>query len=585
EIFEETADTGRKAAVYVSMSQLYSGVRDQQKALEYGSKAHELYRNIGDRYGEAVALNLLGTLHLNSDPTVSFDFFEQALALRKLLLDTLGIANCYNNLGICYQHNFMHKKSVEYYQKALALYEKLSGKLYRIVAMNNLGNVYGIMGDNQKRLEYLEKSLILTREISNGRAEVNVLGNLAHYYYSVKKYDEAVKHLMDALDIAVLQKVNELIPDIYNNLAEVAAERGNFSQAYHFHKVFMHLQDSLYHENRNKIFDLQLGYVYERENKEKEMLRLQNQMKDLEVSRQTRLKMFFGILLLLSAVTAIVIYRSYRIKKKAGKILSEQKARLEEMNLILSESENRLKELNLTKDKFFSIMAHDLKNPLGSMVSLADMINHNFSRIPSYDLEDFIKNLHLSVKTVYSLLENLLIWSRSQTGRLDYSPEIFDLKTVVDDCLQLFKFQAEERGISVINSVSRDHTAFADRNMIFTVIRNLVNNGIKFSLPGGKVTISSELGDEKVVVSVTDQGIGMTSADMQKLFRIGVANTTIGTFLNGQWEYSTRKGTGLGLILCKEFVEKCGGKIQVESEHGKGSSFIFDLPVCVNLAG
>jgi signal transduction histidine kinase len=121
--------------------------------------------------------------------------------------------------------------------------------------------------------------------------------------------------------------------------------------------------------------------------------------------------------------------------------------------------------------------------------------------------------------------------------------------------------------------------------MIFTVIRNLVTNGIKFSLSGGMVAITSVSDGELVKVAVTDQGIGMTGEDMQKLFRIDVANTTIGTFRNGQREYAARKGTGLGLILCREFVEKCKGKIRVESELGKGSSFIFELPANNTVAG
>jgi signal transduction histidine kinase len=553
--------------------------------MEYCSKALEIYQGIGNKPGIATAMNVIGTIKLKVDPAEASDYFNKTLDIRLELKDTLGIANCYNNLGICYQNRYDYPQALTYYQRALDFYSRLSEKLYMIVALNNIGNVYGNMGNNEQRLEYLTKSLALTREISNGRAEVNVLSNLAHYFYTIGNYDNAINYLKEALSKAVALRLNEFIPGIYENLADVSAVRGDFDRAYEYHKVFMQLQDSIYHDNRNRIFDMQVNYLAEQETKEKEMLRLQNQMKDLEVSRQTRLKVFFGILLLLSAILVIVIYRSYRIKKKTSKVLSEQKAQLEDMNRVLTESELRLTELNVTKDKFFSIMAHDLKNPLGSMVSLADMINHNFSKIPSDDLEEFIRNLHLSVKTVYNLLENLLIWSRSQTGRLDYSPDAFNLKPVVEDCLQIFLFQAGEQKISLVNSVNETHRVYADKNMIFTVVRNLVTNGIKFSQPGGTVTITSESDGESVKVSVTDQGIGMTTGDIRKLFRIDVANTTIGTFNDGQREFSARKGTGLGLILCREFVEKCKGKIRVESELGKGSSFIFELPANNTVAG
>jgi len=578
EIFEEIADTGRKASVYISLSQLFSGIGNQSKGVEYCSRALDLFESIGNKIGKALALNLMGTLNLKTDPSSSCEFFKKALTIREEIKDTLGIASCYNNLGICYQNDFDLNLSLNYYQRSLELYENLSEKLYMIVAMNNIGNVYGTIGDSQKRLEYLNKSLELTREISNSRAEVNVLNNLAHYYYSVGNYDDAIHFLNLSLAKAIEGRVTEFIPSIFEYLSEVSNAKGDYRKAFEYHRKFVSLKDSIYNESRNKIFDLQVAYITERENKENEMLRLQNSMKDMEVSRQIRYKLFFGLLLLLSAIVAVVVYRSYRIKKRTSDILSQQKKMLEEMNRDLAKSEYRLKELNMTKDKFFSIMAHDLKNPLGSMVSLADMVNHNFHKIPLGDLEAFVRNLHLSVKTVYNLLENLLIWSRSQTNRLDYSPEIFGLKQIAEECLQIFSFQAAETGIEIINEIKDNHHVLADKNMVFTVFRNVINNAIKFSYPGGKIKISSKDNGDYISTIITDEGIGMTDEDMNKLFRIDVPNTTIGNFVNGSKDYYKKKGTGLGLILCKEFVEKCGGKIRVESEQGKGSSFIFTLP-------
>lgn len=577
EIFEEMADTGRKASVYISLSQLFSGIKDNRKGMEYCSKALDLYQSTGDKNGQAVALNLMGTLNLKTDPSSSCDFFKKALSIREEINDTLGIASCYNNLGICYQNDFDFNLSLSYYQRALDLYESLSEKLYVIVAMNNIGNIYGHLGHSGKRLEYLKKSLELTREISNARAEVNVLNNMAQFYYSSGKFNEAINYLKLSIEKARDGQVTEFVPSIYEYISEVYNAQGNHRKAFEYHKEYVRLKDSIYNESRNKIFDLQIAYITEREKKENEMLRLQNKMKDMEVSRQTRYKFFFGIMLLLSAIVAILVYRSYLIKKKTNKLLSEQKNILEDMNQMLTVSENRLKELNMTKDKFFSIMAHDLKNPLGSMVSLADMINHNFKKIPVADLESFMRNLHLSVKTVYNLLENLLIWSRSQTNKLDYAPEFFELGPVADECIDLFSFQAAEKQITIANNIERQHLAFADKNMIFTVFRNLINNALKFSYPGGQVNIKSVSNGEFVSVIITDQGIGMIQRDLEKLFRIDIANTTIGSFGGSQNAFIKEKGTGLGLILCKEFVEKCGGKIRVESNQGTGSSFIFDL--------
>ncbi|MEJ5244713.1 MAG: PAS domain S-box protein [Bacteroidota bacterium] len=230
-----------------------------------------------------------------------------------------------------------------------------------------------------------------------------------------------------------------------------------------------------------------------------------------------------------------------------------------------------LKALNATKDKFFSIIAHDLKNPFGALKNLSDILHSMYNDFSEEERIEIINEMHSTSIKLYELLENLLTWSRSQRGTLEFHPDETNLKYIVTSCVELLKGTADNKSIKLQDYVDDDLVVLCDVNMITTVIRNLMTNAIKFTPENGDITVFAEKTDHEVIVAVKDTGIGISDEDKQKLFRIDVHHTTIGT--------SQEKGTGLGLILCKEFVEKHGGKIWVESEIGKGSTFKFTIPI------
>ena len=239
--------------------------------------------------------------------------------------------------------------------------------------------------------------------------------------------------------------------------------------------------------------------------------------------------------------------------------------------LTLKNRESELVNLNATKDKFFSIIAHDLRGPLGSLKTLLDMMIDDFESFTHVETVDYLRLISDSAKNIYSLLENLLIWSRAQRGLIELKSEMNDLSFLAGDAVNVLRLQADAKSIKLINNIPEGSFAYIDVNLITTVIRNLTSNAIKFTRENGSITISSKDDDpEFIAVSVTDTGVGMTDEVKDKLFRIDVNVTNIGT--------SGEKGTGLGLILCKEFVEKMGGRIWVDSKSGEGSTFSFTLP-------
>lgn len=266
-------------------------------------------------------------------------------------------------------------------------------------------------------------------------------------------------------------------------------------------------------------------------------------------------------------------YLSYRIREhKRMRDMALQE--VEHRKIIeneLRQSEQKLRELNATKDKFFSIIAHDLKNPIGAFKNVLELLHENFEDFTKEELIEFIEPLKDSAKQLFSLLENLLLWSRAQTGRMEKRPEIFDLSKLINQNIALLQLLAENKNIELLYDNPYNLEVFADMNMITTVIRNLINNAIKFTPNNGKITISTSKSDGFAIVCVSDTGIGMTQEDQEKLFRIDIHHTSLGT--------NQEKGTGLGLIICKEFIESNGGKIWVESTYGIGSKFYFSIPL------
>lgn len=252
----------------------------------------------------------------------------------------------------------------------------------------------------------------------------------------------------------------------------------------------------------------------------------------------------------------------------------EAEAQLRAAHRELSEKNEQLHELNANKDKFFSIIAHDLRSPFNALLGYTELINDQFDTLSQAKLKEYLGKLQGSAERLYALLENLLTWSRIQRGIMEYSPERIELATIAADNVALFLSNAERKQLTLANSIQSNIVVYADYAMANTVMRNLISNALKFTPTGGTVAISARQGAQHVEVTLSDTGVGMDAATIAQLFRIDAQHTTIGT--------SGERGTGLGLLLCHDLVKKNGGEIWVESEVGKGTTFRFTLPLqCV----
>jgi two-component system sensor histidine kinase/response regulator len=256
--------------------------------------------------------------------------------------------------------------------------------------------------------------------------------------------------------------------------------------------------------------------------------------------------------------------------------LLKEKHSLQKTIIQLNEAYVQLEKLNINKDRFISILGHDLKNPFNNILGFSEILTNEIEGLHKDKIKDIAKNINKSARITNKLLEDILMWARTQQGKIAFEPQSLNFKDICLETLEILNRAADAKNISV-NCIAADKlNVFADINMLNTVLRNLISNAIKFTNHGGAIKILAVQNSGNVTISVSDNGVGIPPDNLAKLFDISQVLTTTGT--------AEETGTGLGLLLCKEFVEKHGETIWVESEMGKGSSFKFTLPLTTDQA-
>jgi signal transduction histidine kinase len=315
-------------------------------------------------------------------------------------------------------------------------------------------------------------------------------------------------------------------------------------------------------ESDERMKELEIRYETEKKDRENEILKRQQTINELKLEKKTTVQYILiagtGILLLLS----FLIFNMYKSKQKTNRIL-------EEINRKLKISEQNLKESLTTKDKFFSIIAHDLRNPLSSMSLVSQVLEENYASLSSEKIKRYIESINSTASNSLYLVENLLNWARTQTDKIIINFETIDLFDIVIHNMNLLKFAADKKNTVINNRIEPGTFVYADINLLTTVIRNILSNAVKFTHQNGTIDIFARNLNNELEITIKDNGIGMTDEEKAKLFRIDIDTSSIGN--------SSEKGSGLGLILCKEFVEKNGGFIRVESQKDQGSAFIFTV--------
>ena len=620
EIRKKLANKHLIASSLNNIGSIYWKQGQYDQALRYYLQALEMRNATNDQEGVAASLNNIGMLYQNIyNYEKALNYYQKSLKIKQKLGHKKDIAYTYHIIGNSYYHLDQYRQALNYYHKGLSLREEIGDRLYIAQSHHNIGRTYARLNESGRALEHYQKARELRKKIDDQEGLCSILNDLGNYYRSRQQPDKALNYYRQAIDLAqesgagyyaslcsrkagkiqlaqgqTRQGLNllkgslekgekipnlELIKNASYQLFRHYQQKDRHPTALDYYMQYARTKDSLSKRKNNmRILETQMNYELSKKQHEirkiedqVDELALEKQLKEAKLKRQRNLQHLLVVIIALVLLAAGLLWNRYRLKKKTSALLEDRYNQIKKANEKLSQSEQQLRKANATKDKFFSVIAHDLKNPFNALYGLTDHISKNFAQLSRQELHQYVDLIHESGDQLLQLLENLLHWSRSQRGKIRYNPQPLDLKGIMENTAGLLMINAREKNLSVVQQHHIDSPVYADEEMTTTILRNLLSNAIKFSYSGGQITLRTRQFNGQVQVEVEDQGKGIRQEDQDKLFKVDESFSTHGT--------SQEKGTGLGLILCAEFVEKQGGKIWVESKENKGSCFKFTLPV------
>jgi signal transduction histidine kinase len=515
----------------------------------------------------------------------------------------------YGKVANTYWQHDMLMQAAENFLLALEMSDKLGNNNAVYIISTNLGLIYTDTEEYDKALEQFLQAAAVASKLGRKADVASSYINQANIYYEKESYSKALNALHTANAIA--QELNEpkLLRNIYSVFTKVYDKQGNIEESAKYFNLFSAItkkiqQDELRvkEEAARQLVDDATSRVKhveaqkqateqelmlkdeeltqkqrvleeaERESRERlmqiDLLNKERELQQAVITHQNQMRnIYLAIIVLVLFFTAYVLY-SYYQKKRANLLLQQKNEEIVRQNGEIQQQAEQLRELNSLKDKLFSIISHDLRSPLGSLITLLNLTQQGFFTEEGF--KEVIDELSKNVGYTSELLENLLKWAQSQMQGLKVNPTKFKVHDIAQSKLNLYAEQAHNKGISLRNLIEEDVEVFADSAMIELVFRNLIANAIKFCEKGSAVTVSASIKNSDIMVSVADTGVGMSNEQLQRLFGREIFSTR-GT--------QNEKGTGLGLILCKDFVLLNNGDIWVKSIEGVGSEFFFTIPL------
>jgi signal transduction histidine kinase len=426
--------------------------------------------------------------------------------------------------------------------------------------LSKLGILYSLKREFTKALLYYDSAATINKKTDNdfGLAEIN-LGR-GEVFMAEGKYKEAQVLVQESLQTAKILKARLMESNCFSQLSIIAEKEKDYKKALDYYKSFKTLQDSIFsQEMLEKLFQDQ--FLYKTANKDSQIADL-NKAKtssDSEVKKQEFIRNILVVVLALTAILLFTLYRSGQRRIKINHLLLEHQEEIKRRS-------EELEQLNEVKDKFFSIISHDLRSPINALSGILNLLEKQ-SLSPG-EFASLTKELRVQFNSTKTLINNLLDWALLQMDKLKTQPEHIELHTLVDENFRMLG-SYHLKDVNFINEVPGNTIAYADLNMVNLVFRNLILNAIKFTESGGRITVNSKYDSSYYTISVSDNGVGISPEVQRLLFEKTSGYSTRGT--------ANEKGTGLGLILCKEFVEKNGGRIWMDSVPGQGSTFYFTL--------
>jgi signal transduction histidine kinase len=502
--------------------------------------------DLGAFYGQIASV-----YGINNDLKNSLIFKKKSLNLfvKNNNVEYIGYASL--NIGYDFYNLGELDSSLFYYAKAKPIFEEMKFDVGLAYVKGNTALVTWKQGDFKNAEIALLNAIEMLEPFGDSYGMADYLNNLARLYYEQNNIEKAIEVSTRGIELAKKASLNVSVRDASLLLSQIFEKQKKFDQAHFFHKQYVIYKDSIQSiETSQKMADQRTQFEVGQKQVEVDLLTAEKRIQRIILFATAAFALIFIVL-------ASIIYRYYRSKNKINRILARQKIELED--------------LNETKDKFFSIISHDIRGPVASFQGIGHLIKFFVESKETNQLLEVADHIDQSVDQLSKLLDNLLAWAMQQQGSFPNVPEKLDLNEISNDLVKTLGNMAESKKITLTSTISESIHLWADKNSTMTILRNLVNNSLKFTPEGGSVTIAAKQIEGMAEISVSDTGVGIPKEKLDKLFKLQDKKSTYGT--------SGEKGLGLGLQLVYEFMEMNNGSIEVESEEGKGTTFIIRLPL------
>ncbi len=576
---------------------------DVGKALKYANQGLDLSIKNDHKAGMAYAYRNLSSIHsINGSFHATIDYIERSLDLFRLLGDSTGIANCYITLGHTYRRLADHKKELYYHKAAYEIHLRNSTKERIGVSSHNLGEAYfniknfeeskrftdfaihlndslknypvlsscykvaGLLelvnGNHDEAEAKFKKVLALSVSLGDNSqkfATIESLIQLGEIAKARKNTTKYLEYLKRAVEFSLGNNQWNYLQQVYTNLILQLASQNDMNSVNRYLKEYKIVSDSITKRQLRDRMNL-IGSAIEvhRLEEEKQKLEVDNAIQEERVTLR-------NIFLVVISVLALILLMLMFKLNKANKQIQSTNTTLRHQGELIDQQREHLEKLNHTKDRFFSIVAHDLKSPLNSLSSFSRIVGGYGDKITKEEMIKMAAEIQKSINVTIKMADNLIAWARVQMNDHEFHPQQISINEIVREVYEVYQEVALNKGIELTIHGEEGLTSYGDRNQLMFIIRNLVNNAIKFTPTGGKVTVKAGYQSSDVVIEVIDSGVGIPKEIIAKLFSASQKQSTKDT--------EGESGTGLGLLLSYEFVKLNGGKIEVHSEVGKGSTF------------
>lgn len=562
-IFFQLKDSVSIAKCYNNLGTDYFGLGKFDESYFYHTQSYRLANTTGEKLQMAISLHNLGAVFKElGQYGKAFDYLKLSHKLSLEQKDLEAPAYYYSEVGDIFMRKNLFDSALISLKRALVLCREVRLTINELepIILINIARTYLHKNDRALALKYYDSASVLFKKSENVFVLAKTDLGRGLVLMTEKKYKEAQALMEKSATTAHRLNARTLEVECYQNLSLLFEEIGDFKKSLYYFKRHQSVEDSLFNQGMQaRLFQDQIRFETSSKEEQITALTKQEQLSKDQIRKQELVQNILVVTTALCGVLLLSVYRSGQRRIRINKLLLEHQDEIKKRS-------QELEQLNQVKDKFFSIISHDLRSPINALSGILDLMAKD--QISPTEFSTLNKELRLQFNHTKTLINNLLDWTLLQMDKLKIQVEKIDLHVLADNNIKLLS-SLHYKEIKITNKVTPLSFALGDSNMINLVVRNLLTNAIKFSEAGDLIEVDAKLDGENYIVSVKDSGVGISPEVQKILFEKTSGYSTRGT--------ANEKGTGLGLILCKEFVERNGGKIWLESELGKGSTFFFTI--------